>query len=432
MRILIQSAEIVDDSSPFQGQKVDLLIENGQIREIAATIDQQADQVIDAEGLHLSVGWLDMRVSAKDPGQEYKEDLVSVSRAAAAGGFTEIAVLPDTHPGVQSKEAVLYQRKAVAGGPVRILPIASVTLKNEGKELAEMIDLHHAGAVAFSDGEKPIWHTDIFVKTLQYLQPWGGLLINRPEDTLLTRFGTMNEGVSSTMLGLKGRPKLAEEMMIVRDLQLLEYAMVVGRQEVALHFSLISAAGSVALIREAKRKGLPISCDIAAHQIAFDDTALADFDTNLKVNPPFRSQSDIAALWEGLSDGTIDAIVSDHNPQDEESKKLEFDLAEFGIIGLETAFAVINTHNPGLPLGRLIEKFTVQPRRILRQLQPQIAEGQPANLTLFDTRTEWTFTEADIRSKSRNTPFVGKKLKGRPVATLYNGQVTIRHPQYAH
>jgi dihydroorotase len=432
MRLLIHSAEIVDAGSPFQGQKVDLLIENGQIREIAATIDQQADQVIDADGLHVSVGWMDMRVSAKDPGQEYKEDLASVSRAAAAGGFTEIAVLPDTHPSVQTKEAVLYQRKAVAGGPVRILPIASVTLKNEGKELAEMIDLYHAGAVAFSDGEKPIWHTDIFVKTLQYLQPWGGLLINRPEDTLLTRFGTMNEGLSSTMLGLKGMPRLAEEMMIVRDLQLLEYVMVAGHQEVALHFSLISAAGSVALIREAKRKGLPISCDIAAHQIAFDDTALADFDTNLKVNPPFRSQSDIAALWEGLSDGTIDVVVSDHNPQDEESKKLEFDLAAFGIIGLETAFAVINTHNPGLPLGRLIEKWTVQPRRVLRQLQPRIAEGLPANLTLFDTRTEWIFTEADIRSKSRNTPFVGKKLKGRPVATLYNGQLTISHPQYAH
>jgi dihydroorotase len=431
MRLLIHSAEIVDAGSPFHGQQVDVLIENGQMIEIAPGIDREVDQTIEAEGMHLSVGWLDMRVSAKDPGQEHKEDLQSVSRAAAAGGFTEIAVLPDTHPSVQSKEAVIYQRKAVAGGPVRILPIASVTLKNEGKELAEMIDLHHAGAVAFSDGEKPIWHTDIFVKTLQYLQPWGGLLINRPEDTLLTRFGTMNEGLSSTMLGLKGMPKLAEEMMIVRDLQLLEYAMVDGRQEVALHFSLISSAGSVALIREAKRRGLPISCDIAAHQIAFDDTALADFDTNLKVNPPFRSQADIAALWEGLTDGTIDVIVSDHNPQDEESKKLEFDLAEFGIIGLETAFAVVHTHNPGLPLGQLIEKFTVQPRRILRQSQPQIVEGQPANLTLFDTRTEWTFTEAHIRSKSRNTPFVGKKFKGRPVATIYNGQVTISQEQYA-
>jgi dihydroorotase len=431
MRILIHSASVIDSGSPFDGQKVDVLVENGLIRQMAQRIDETADQVIEAEGLYLSVGWLDMRVSAKDPGQEHKEDLQSVSRAAAAGGFTEIAVLPDTHPAIQTKEAVVYQRHAGERGPVRIHPIASVTLKNEGKELAEMIDLHHAGAVAFSDGEKPVWHTDIFVKTLQYLQPFGGLLINRPEDTLLTRFGTMNEGISSTLLGLKGMPKLAEEMMIVRDLQLLEYVTTPGQQPVALHFSLLSSARSVELIREAKRRGLPVSCDIAAHQIAFDDTALADFDTNLKVNPPFRSQEDIAALWEGLADGTIDAIVSDHNPQDEESKKLEFDLAEFGIIGLETAFAVVNTYNQHLSLPQLIEKLTTQPRRILRMSQPRIEVGQPANLTLFDAHTEWTFTEADIRSKSRNTPFVGKTLKGRPVATIQNERLTISQAQYA-
>jgi dihydroorotase len=240
----------------------------------------------------------------------------------------------------------------------------------------------------------------------------------------------MNESISSTMLGLKGMPKLAEEMMIRRDLDLLAYvsahAPTQGQPaKVALHFSVISSAGSVALIREAKRQGWPVSCDIAAHQIAFDDTALADFDTNLKVNPPFRSQEDIAALWEGLADGTIDAIVSDHNPQDEECKKLEFDLAEFGVIGLETTFAVINTHNPGLPLHQIIEKLTVQPRRILRQPQPRIAEGQAANLTLFDPQKEWIYTEAEIKSKSRNSPFIGAKLKGKAIATMSNNQLTI-------
>ncbi|MES2732179.1 MAG: dihydroorotase [Bacteroidota bacterium] len=430
MRVLIHSVEIIDPSSPFHGQKKDVLVEEGKIREIADRIDQEADHIFEATGLCLSVGWLEMRVSAKDPGQEHKEDLQSVSRAASAGGFTEIAVLPDTHPTVQTKEGVIYQLRAGERGAVRIHPIAAVTLKNEGKELAEMIDLHTAGAVAFSDGEQPIWHADIFVKTLQYLQPFGGLLINRPEDTMLSRFGTMNESVSSTMLGLKGMPKLAEEMMIRRDLDLLGYVFPQANNQptnVVLHFSVISSAGSVALIREAKRKGWPVSCDIAAHQIAFDDTALADFDTNLKVNPPFRSQEDIAALWEGLADGTIDVIVSDHNPQDEECKKLEFDLAEFGVIGLETVFAVINTHNPGLPLHQIIEKLTVQPRRILRLTQPQIAVGQPANLTLFDPQKEWIYTEATIRSKSRNSPFIGAKLKGKAIVTMNNNQLTINN-----
>lgn len=435
MRILIHAAEIIDPQSPFNGHRKDILIENGIIRQIGDNLNAEADYHLGSKGegnteslsgLYVSTGWVDMRVSAKDPGQEHKETLQSVSEAAAFGGFTEIATLPNTHPSVQTKEAVAYQKRGSFGSGVRIHPIASVSLKNEGKELAEMIDLHHAGAVAFSDGENPIWHSDIFVKTLQYLQTFDGLLINRPEDTLLTRFGVMNEGLSSTLLGLKGMPKLAEEMMIMRDLKLLEYVAAPNESDhTLLHFSLISSAQSVELIRVAKQQGWPISCDIAAHQIAFDDTSLADFDTNLKVNPPFRSQQDIEALWRGLADGTIDAIVSDHNPQDEESKKLEFDLAEFGIIGLETAFAVINTYNPGLPISQLIEKFTVLPRRVLRLPQPTIAEGAPANLTLFDAHTPWTFTENDIRSISKNTPFVGKQFKGRAVATILDAQLSV-------
>ncbi|MBC7922511.1 MAG: dihydroorotase [Ferruginibacter sp.] len=445
MRILIRSAEIVDPASPFHGQRKDILVEDGVIRRVGEGAETGVDYRLEGAGRYVSTGWVDMRVSAKDPGQEQKEDLSSVVRAAAAGGFTEIAVLPNTQPVVQTKEAIAYQKRAGERGPVRIHPIAAVTLNHAGKELTEMIDLHRAGAVAFSDGTVPLWHADVFVKTLQYLQPLGGLLINRPEDPMLTRYGTMNEGLTSTMLGLKGMPKLAEELMLMRDLALLEYVTEPdgrtlpkerceaardgrtpdGPGNVVLHFSLISTARSVALIREAKRNGWPVSCDVAAHQIAFHDSALVDFDTNLKVNPPFRSPEDVAALWEGLADGTIDAIVSDHNPQDEESKKLEFDLAEFGVIGLETAFAVVNTHNPGLPLFRLVEKLTTQPRRILRLPPPRIEEGQPANLTFFDAHVEWTFTEADIRSKSGNSPFIGHRFKGRPLATMINGQLSI-------
>jgi len=231
----------------------------------------------------------------------------------------------------------------------------------------------------------------------------------------LTVFGQMNEGESSTLLGMRGIPKVAEELMIMRDLKLLDY-MGVKSATPLLHFSTISTANAVDLIRKAKAEGLPVSCDIAAHQIAFDDTVLGEFDTNYKVNPPFRAAEDIVALWEGLADGTIDAVVSDHNPQDEESKNLEFDLAEFGIIGLETAFALLNTYNNSLSISQLIDKFTHQPRTILRLPENVISEGAAANLTIFDPTLEWVFSET--RSKSKNSPFFGKHLKGKAIYVL--------------
>lgn len=429
MNIHIPSAQIIDSHSPFNGQSKQLWIENGVITAITDTSEQttrQADQVIEMAGLKVSPGWIDMRVTTRDPGYEHQEDLFSVREAAAAGGFTEIVLLPNTHPVVQTKEAVTYILTKGNAHLVKVYPMAAVSVDIKGKELTEMIDLHTAGAIAFTDGLKPVWHSDILVKTLQYLQTFNGLLINRPEDVLLTQFGQMHEGITSTMLGLKGIPALAEEMMIARDLRFLEYT---GGK---IHFSSISTAQSVDLIRQAKRKGLQVTCDMAAHQIAFEDTALMNFDTNLKVNPPFRSGSDVSALWEGLTDGTIDAIVSDHNPLDEESKKLEFDLAEFGIIGLQTAFALVHSHNQALTLEQLIEKFTIRPRQILQLPPVHIAEGQPATLTLFDTGKEWTFTEKHIRSRSRNTPFIGHTFTGKPVAVINNGKVMISDIQQAY
>jgi dihydroorotase len=422
MRLLIRSATIIDASSPFHQQTRDLFVENGILTRIAGAgsiAAGDADQVITSGNLHVSAGWLDMRVSAQDPGYEHREDLYSVREAAASGGFTEIAVLPNAKPPVQTKQAVTYLKTKGSEHAVRIHPMAAVSIDIAGKDLTEMIDLHTAGAVAFTDGHKPVWHSDIFVKTLQYLQTFNGVLINRPEDQLLTQFGNMHEGLASTRLGLKGMPALAEEMMIARDLRFLEYA---GGK---LHFTAISTATAVNLIREAKRRGLAVTCDMAAHQIAFTDEDLAGFDTNLKVNPPFRRREDIEALWQGLADGTIDAIVSDHHPLDEESKKLEFDLADFGIIGLETAFAVVNTHKGSLPLEVLIDKCTTQPRRILQLPAVILAEGQAANLTVFDPDLEWTFTERDIRSKSRNTPFVGHTFRGKALGVVNNGRVVL-------
>src|SRR4028119_2134323 len=227
MKIRIASAQIIDPKSPFHGQQKQFWIENGKISSIlhvSEVINNHADFVVEADGLKVSAGWLDMRAAAKDPGFEHQEDLYTVREAAAAGGFTEIALLPNTNPVVQTKEAVIYSRTKASAHAVRVYPMAAVTTDIKGKDLTEMIDLHHAGAIAFTDGFKPVWHSDILVKTLQYLQTFGGLLINRPEDVLLTQFGQMHEGVTSTMLGLKGIPALAEEMMIARDLRFLAYA----------------------------------------------------------------------------------------------------------------------------------------------------------------------------------------------------------------
>ncbi|AQG82212.1 dihydroorotase [Spirosoma montaniterrae] len=431
MQLLIRAARVIDAASSFDGQTCDLLIENGLIRQIGTDlIADEGVQVVAANNLHVSPGWIDMRASAQDPGFEQKEDLTSLCRAAAAGGFTDVAVLPNTQPVVDAKGTLGYIRRMAEGQPVSIHVVAAITQKAAGENFTDMLDLHHAGAVAFSDGHHPLQNPDLLLKTLQYLQPVGGLLMNRPEETLLTRYGQMHEGVQSTLLGLKGMPALAEEIMIERDLRLLDYVTRVEIREEqeptgglppALHFSTISTARSVELIRRAKAEGMPVSCDVAVHQLVFDDSALAGFDTNLKVNPPLRTAHDVTALWAGLSDGTIDAVVSDHQPQDAESKNVEFDMAEFGMIGLETVFGAMMTYNRGISLAQLIEKITTRPRQLLRLPPVLIAEGEPARLTLFDPADSWTFSQT--RSKSLNTPFLGKTLTGRVIGTVHQGRL---------
>ena len=433
MQLLLRSARVVDAASSFDGQVCDLLIASGLIQQIGTNLTAgEGVRVIEFPNLHVSPGWVDLRVSAQDPGFEHKEDITSVCRAAAAGGFTDIVVLPNTQPVIDSKDTLGYVRRMAEGQPAMVHVAAAITKKTAGEDFTEMLDLHHAGAAAFSDGQHPLQNPDLLLKTLQYLQPINGLLMNRPEELLLTRFGQMHEGVQSTLLGLKGMPALAEELMIERDLRLLDYVIGgEGKKEKGegvssaypsplLHFSTLSSARSVELIRRAKAQGMPVSCDVAAHQLVFDDSALAGFDTNLKVNPPFRSSDDVVALWQGLADGTIDAIVSDHLPQDAESKNVEFDQAEFGIIGLETVFAAIMTANQGLSVAQLIDKLTTRPRQILRLPALTIAGGQPACLTLFDPTATWLYDRT--LSKSKNSPWLGQTLTGRVLGTVYRGQ----------
>jgi dihydroorotase len=415
MKILIQSAEIIDSGSPFHRKKKNVLINAGRIAEIGDK-NYSADRVIKADGMILSTGWLDLGAFVGDPGLEHKEDLSSLAKAAAAGGFTDVAVLPNTHPPIQSKNEVSYIIQNNENRLVQIHVLASVTRNNKGEELTEMIDLHEAGAVAFTDGLKPVWHTDIFLKALQYLQKFDGLLIDHPEDIWLNLFGQMNEGVNSTMLGLKGMPRIAEEVAVSKNLKLLGYAG--GR----LHFAKISTAKTVGLIRAAKKKGQNISCDVPVYQALLDDSLLHDFDTNYKVNPPLREKADNEALIKGLKDGTIDVISSGHVPHDEESKNLEFDLADFGIINLQTFASQLASLSKWVDMESLIEKVTSNPRKILGLSQPVIDVDVKANLTLFDPSMEYEFTQGDNLSKSKNSPWLGATLTGKVVATFNNSR----------
>ncbi|MBS1487460.1 MAG: dihydroorotase [Bacteroidetes bacterium] len=418
MRVLLQSARIVNRASSFHLKKKNILIANGRIAEIGDK-NYSADKIIDADGMLLSAGWFDLGTFVGDPGLEQREDLTSLARAASAGGFTEVAVLPNTQPTIQTKNEVSYITQGNESRLVQVHALAAVTKNCKGEELTDMIDLHQAGAVAFSDGLKPIWHTDIFLKTLQYLQKFNGVLIDHPEDIWLDLFGQMHEGPESALLGLKGMPSIAEEVDISKNIKLLEYAG--GR----LHFSKISTAKSVNLIRAAKKKGLHVTCDCTGYQPLFLDSELENFDTNFKVLPPLREKRDADALIKGLEDGTVDVLCSGHAPVDDESKFLEFDQAEFGMINLQTFAAQLATLSEKIKPEELILKVAENPRLLLNLEIPLIEVDQKANLTLFDPHAEWTFDGETNLSKSKNSPWLGKKLTGKAIAVFNNGKVRL-------
>ncbi len=419
MNILIQSALIVDPTSPYNGQVKSILIEKGIITKIADKIkEQDCANFQKIEGtVHLSPGWMDMHTNFRDPGFEYKEDLGSGAKAAIAGGFTGVAVMPSTHPPIQSKSEIEYLINKTKHSIVDIYPIGALTQQLDGKDITEMFDMSQSGAVAFSDDKKPIMDAGVLLRALLYVRNFNGLVISYADDKNISGKGVMNEGLNNTLLGLKGMPSISEEVMIIRDIFLTEYT------ESRLHFSTISSALSVELIRQAKAKGINITAEICAHQLAFDDSSLADFDSNYKIKPPFRTPKDIDALKKGLADGTIDVICSDHSPEDAEMKVREFEHAAYGIIGLETAYAVANTHLQNiLTTEEIINKIAIRPRQILNIPIPGIKEGHTANLTIFDPEKEWTYTTDHIKSKSKNTPFIGSVFKGKAIAIINNGQ----------
>ena len=391
------------------------MITNGKIAGIGDK-NFSADKVIDANGMLLSIGWFDLGTFVGDPGLEQKEDINSLEAAAAAGGFTEVAVLPNTSPPIQSKNEVAYLIQGNASRLVQIHALAAVTKGCKGEELTEMIDLNEAGARAFTDGLVPVWHTDIFLKALQYQQKFNGLLIDHPEDIWLNKYGQMSEGVNSTILGLKGMPRIAEEVTISRNIELLSYAG--GR----LHLSKLSTAKAIDLVRTAKKKGLKITCDVASYQPLYNDAALSTFDTNFKVNPPLREKADQDALLKGLKDGTIDILTSGHVPQDDESKFVEFDVADFGMINLQTFASQLVMLNKHLEWDELIPKVTENPRKLLGIEVPRIEEDADVNLTLFDPAEVWELNDSTNHSKSKNSPWFGQRITGKVKAVIRNNR----------
>ncbi len=406
MKIIINSPKIFDPQSKWHLKIANVVIENGIITNI--TKDKvNGDLEIEGKNAWLSVGWFDTWAYVGEPGHENKETLRSVRRAASAGGFTAVGVLPNNHPVTQTKNDVNYFLNSNLNEVTALLPYGAVSKDLLGENITEMIDLRYAGAIAFTDGNQSIGSSELVSKTLQYLQTTGTLLIQKPEDKNLNNNGGMHEGVVSTKLGLPGIPAVAEEIIIQRDLSILEYA---GG---SMHFSNISSAGSVSLIRRAKKKGLNVTCSIASYQTAFSDEDLVAFDTNYKVSPPFRSKKDAKAIVKGLLDGTIDVINSNHLPQDPECKQLEFDLADFGITSLQTVASDLARLSKDVPMETLLEKVTVTPRKMMGIEVPSIEKGKKMELTLFNPEEKWELNAKTNKSKSVNSPFFNSKLTGK-------------------
>ncbi len=407
MKILIKNARLIEDE---KGQPTDVFIENGVIQRIANSLTiNELDQKIEAEGAFVSPGFLDIGPELCDPGHERRETLQTAARAARAGGFTALAPLAATDPCIDSGAEITYLKSRAKGLGVRIFPLGALSVERKGADMAELFDMKKAGAVAFSDGPRSTQDVGLLLRVLEYSKAFGGLIFNQPHDKSLASGGQMHEGVLSTQLGMRGISALSEEIVVQRDLSLLEYSAG-GR----LHFQCISTEKSVEMIRKAKKSGLAVSASVAALNLGFTDSELSDFESNWKVLPPLRGENDRVALWAGLLDGTIDFVCSNHRPHDEEGKNLEFPYAEFGAIGLETAFSTALTFRPkSLKINELARFFYLHPRKILGIEVPKIAVGERAELTVFAPDEKWVFSEKDIHSKSANTPLVGEKLKGK-------------------
>ncbi|RYF89455.1 MAG: dihydroorotase [Chitinophagaceae bacterium] len=418
MKVLIKQAVITCSSSPLNGQVKDIFLNNGIIQKIADNIEAEADEVFSKPNLHVSIGWMDVFAQFGDPGTEHRETLQSGAAAAAAGGYTDVMLLPNTNPAISTKTVVEYIVQKAKHLPVTIHPIANVTKNGAGKELTEMYDMHDSGAIAFGDGTQSIQSAGILLKALQYVLPLNATIVQVPDDESIGSHGLMNEGIVSTQLGLPGKPAIAEEMMIARDIELLKYT------QSKLHITGVSTKNAVELIASAKQDGLKITCSVSPAHLFFCDEDLVTYDTNLKLNPPLRTRADRDALREAFKCGVIDCLASHHVPCHWDDKTCEFEYARNGMLALQTAFAVANQFAGNA--SKLVEQLTEVPRKIFGLEVPQIKEGEVACLTLFDPAADFTLGAEDILSTSANTPFVGKALKGKVWGTIHKNQLNLR------
>ena len=416
MKLIIRDAKIIDSKSPFHNKTADILIVDGFIKKIGTSLSNTENvEEIKLDNLHVSQGWFDSSISLGEPGFEDRETISNGLNVAAKSGFTAIALQPNSFPIIDNQSQVNFVLNKATGFATQLYPIGALTKESAGKDMAELFDMQKSGAVAFGDYNKSLSNANLLKIALQYVQDFDGLILAFSQDENIKGNGVANEGVVSTRLGLKGIPNLAEELQIARNLFLLEYT---GGK---LHIPTVSTKKSVQLIKEAKANGLNVSCSVAVHHLVLTDEKLEGFDTRYKVSPPLRTETDRKSLLKGIKDGTIDMITSDHNPIDIEHKKMEFDGAKSGTIGLESAFGALMTV---LPLEIVIEKLTSGKETFGIEIQT-INEGSRANITLFNPEPKNVFTKSSILSKSKNSAFLGTQLQGKVYGILNQGQLIL-------
>lgn len=423
MKLLIKGGRVINPETEWD-QVADVLIEDGKIKAIAADLTAEDAEVYPAEGKIVTPGLVDLHVHFREPGQEAKEDFESGSKAAAAGGFTTVCTMPNTKPVVDSAAMVRsLERRAEEAARVHIRMIGAVTKNQEGKELAELGDMIEAGAVAFSDDGHFDPSAKVLLNAYDYLHAFDKVIINHEEERSLVEDGVMNEGHRSAMLGLKGRPTVAEDIAVARDIMLAEYA---GAR---VHVAHISSGRAVDIVRQAKKRGVRVTAEATPQHMTMTDECVNLFDTSTKINPPLRSQSDCDAIIEGLKDGTIDAIVTDHSPHAQEEKDREYIYAPSGFPGLETSLGVMLTdlyHTGKMDLPLIISKMTWEPAKVFGLDAGSLAPGKAADLTVIDPNLVWTVDDQKFYTRGSHSPFVGRELKGRAVMTVVDGKIVMQ------
>ena len=423
MKILIKGGRVIDPANAID-KIADVLVEDGKIAAVGEHLSADGAEVFEAEGKIVAPGLIDMHVHLREPGQEAKEDFASGSRAAAAGGYTRVATMPNTKPVIDNSALVkAMQKRAQEDAVVHVEIIGAVTKGQQGEEMAEMGDMVQAGAIAFSDDGHFTRSAKVLLNCYDYLRTFDKVIINHEEETSLVEEGVMNESHRSAMLGMKGRPTVAEDIAVARDVMLAEYA------DARVHVAHISSGRAVDIVRQAKARGVKVTAEVTPQHLTMTDDLVELFDSSTKINPPLREQKDVDAVLAGLLDGTIDCIVTDHSPHAQEEKDREYMYAPSGFPGLETAVGVLLTdlvHTGKLDIAMMIEKMTAAPARIFGINAGSLAEGMPADITVIDPELEWTVDDKKFYTKGSHSPFVGRRLKGKAVMTFVDGRLVMK------